>query len=97
MRHEIISISKAKTKLLELMRKVNEEGRAFLIVKDGDTMGVIVPVEEYEALIESQEVLASSDTMHALKAALEDEKKGKLWGRDQSGKWTKSPKKKRVA
>lgn len=97
MRHEIISISKAKAKLLELMRKVNEEGRAFLIVKDGNTMGVIVPTEEYEALIESQEVLANSETMKSLKAALEDEKKSRVWKRDQNGKWVKPGKKKKVA
>jgi prevent-host-death family protein len=77
MRHKIISISKAKARLLEIARKVNEEGDAYLLTKNGAPYGVLVPLEEYEALLET---------------ALQDERKGRLWKRDRHGKWIKAKK-----
>jgi prevent-host-death family protein len=89
MRHQIISLSKAKEQLLALARQVNEEGRAFVLTKDGVPVGALVPMEEYEALSETSEVLANSNVIRSLKKALEEEKAGKLWNRDKSGKWIK--------
>ena len=89
MRHRIISISKAKANLLKLARKVEEEGEAYLLTKDGEPIGALVPMEDYEAMLETTDVLANSETTRNLKAALEDERKGRLWRRDRSGRWTK--------
>ena len=92
MRHKIISISKAKAKLLEIARKVNEEGDAYLLTKDGAPCGVLVPLEEYEALLETADVLADSETVSSLESALEDERKGRLWKRNRYGNWVKAKK-----
>ena len=89
MRHKLISISKAKAKLLEIAREVNEEGSAYLLTKDGVAIGVIVPIEDYEALLETDDVLANHAILKSLKAAIDDETKGKLWRRDKSGQWQK--------
>ena len=86
MRHKIISISKAKAKLLELIRKVNE-GNAYLLTKDGEPVGALIPMEDYEALLETSDVLSNPQTLKDLKKALDDEKKGKVWERDTSGRW----------
>ena len=92
MRHKIISISKAKAKLLELARKANEEGEAYLLTKDGEPVSALIPLEDYEALLETVDVLADEKTLSDLEDALEDEKKGKLWKRDKKGKWVKKKK-----
>lgn len=97
MKHKIISVSHAKAKLLELIRKVHEEGQAFLLTKDGEPIGALVPMEEYEALQETVDVMSDSVTLKALDFALEDEKKGKMWRRDQQGRWTKVKRKTKVA
>jgi len=89
MRHKIISISKAKATLLELARKANEEGNAYLLTKDGEPIGALVPLEDYESLLETSDVLADKKTVFDLERALEDEKKGRIWKRDKAGKWTK--------
>ena len=89
MRHKLISISKAKAKLLEIAREVNEEGSAYLLTKDGVAIGVIVPMEDYEALLETDDVIANPSTLASLKVALDDEAKGKLWRRSKSGQWQK--------
>ena len=91
MRHKIISVSRAKARLLELAREVNEEGEAFLLTKDGEAIAALVPMADYEALLETSDVLSDSDTLKNLEQALEDEKKGRLWKRDKKGQWSRVP------
>ena len=94
MRHEIISISKAKAKLLALARNVHENGQAYLLTKDGEPVSVLVPIGDYEALLETADVLANPETVHSLERALEDERAGRLWQRNRAGKWVKTKKRK---
>jgi prevent-host-death family protein len=97
MRHKYISVSQAKAKLLEIAREVNEQGAAYMLTKDGTPIGVIVPLEDYEALVESDEVFSNPALMGLLNAALDDESKGRLWSRDKSGRWQKKASKKKSA
>jgi prevent-host-death family protein len=94
MRHEIIAISTAKSKLLELSRKVEEEGRAYILTRGGVPRGVLVPMESYESMLETEDVLNSESTMAALKRALADEKSGRLWRREsgRTAKWVRRAK-----
>ncbi len=75
--------------LLELVRKVNENGEAYLLTKDGEPVSALVPLEDYETLLETADVLADEKTVTDLEAALEDERKGRIWKRDKLGKWLK--------
>ena len=97
MRHRLIAISKAKARLLELSRKVNEEGEAYVLTKDGEAVSALIPMENYEALLETSDVLADQETLKNLEAALHDEKSGNLWKRDSHGKWSKLKKRTSVA
>lgn len=97
MRHKIISVSKAKSKLLELVRNANEAGEAYLLTKDGEPIGALVPLEDYEALLETADVLSDPNTLKDLEQALEDEKKSRLWKRDSKGQWIKNKKKSKPA
>jgi prevent-host-death family protein len=87
MRHEILSVTKAKAKLLDLTRKVQEDGRAYILTRDGEPVSALVPIEDYESLLETMEVLADKETMQNLNAALDDERHGRLFKRDKNGKW----------
>ena len=87
MRHEILSVTKAKAKLLDLTRKVQEDGRAYILTRDGEPVSALVPIEDYESLLETMEVLADEETMRNLNAALDDERHGRLFKRDKNGKW----------
>lgn len=94
MRHSIIPISKAKARLLELVREANQAGRAYLLTKDGEPIGALVPLEDYEALLETADVLSDPTTLNNLERALEDKKKSRLWRRDTKGRWVKHKKRK---
>ncbi len=43
---------------------------------------------DYEALLETSDVLASRDTLKMLERSLYDEKNGRLWQRGTKGQWT---------
>lgn len=87
MRHKIISVSTAKTKFLELARKVNEEGVAYVITKDGDSIGALIPMESYESMLETSDILSDQETLANIETALEEVKTHKLWKRDKNGRW----------
>jgi prevent-host-death family protein len=97
MRHEILSVSKAKARLLDLTRKVQEEGKAYILTRDGEPAGALVPIEDYESLLETGEVMADSKAMKDLAAALDDERSSRLFKRDKNGRWSKYRRTKRVA
>ncbi len=97
MRHEILPVSKAKARLLDLTRKIQEEGRAYILTKDGEPVSALVPIEDYESLLETMDILADKKTLRHLAAALADERRGRLFKRDKSGKWLKYKRTKRVA
>ena len=97
MRQKIISVSKAKAKLLELTRHVSEEGYAYVLTKDGEAVSALIPLRDYEALTETLDILSDQESLKNLDLALEDEKKSRLWKRDGSGKWVKVKKTKDAA
>lgn len=97
MKHKIISISMARKNLLEIARKTEDEGQAYLLTRDGEPCSALIPLEEYEAFLETSEVQADLDTLRNLKKALQDEKKGRLWIRDNNGCWLAARKNKKVA
>ena len=85
MRHDIISVSLAKTQLLDLVRKLGDEGRSYLLTRDGHPVGALVSLEVYEALLETSDVLSDAVTLASLEHSLEDEAKGRLFLRDKKG------------
>lgn len=79
---QIVSISKAKQKLLELARRNEELGEAFILVRDGIPVSALLPFEEYESLLETLDILEQDPGVLArLHAAERDIRsgKGKVW------------------
>jgi prevent-host-death family protein len=92
---EIIALSKAKQKLLELARQVDEGGKRFMLVRDGVPVSVLVPVEEYEAWQETLEVLEDADTTASLRRALKDAAAGRVYRRARDGSFVRDRKRRR--
>lgn len=89
MRHKIISVSQAKAQLLKLARQADEEGQAYLLTRDGHPLAALVPIEDYESLLETSDVMSDPATLRHLEEALEDERAGRLWKRDRRGRWVR--------
>ena len=90
MRHNILSVTEAKATLLELMRSLEEEGRTFVLTKNGLAVGALIPIEDYEALTETLDILNNSSLMKKIHRAIKQEKKGNVWKKGTKGKWVKA-------
>lgn len=56
-KEELVSISAAKNTWHELLRRVEKQGHTALLMRHSKPAAVLVPVEEYEALVEQAEDL----------------------------------------
>ncbi|MBI4237849.1 MAG: type II toxin-antitoxin system Phd/YefM family antitoxin [Deltaproteobacteria bacterium] len=56
---QLLPITKAKQRFLELARRNQELGESFIILKDGEPVSALLPFEEYEALLETLDILAT--------------------------------------
>lgn len=92
MRHHILSVTEAKARLLELARLLEQEGRAYVLTKNGLAVGALVPIEDYEAMVETLEILDNPSLMKKIHKALKEEKKEQFWEINPRGKWVRSKK-----
>ena len=90
MRNNILSVTQAKVKLLELTRSMEEEGRSFILTKNGMAVGALVPIEDYEALVETFDILENPSLMRKIRRALKQEKEGGLWRKGSKRKWIRT-------
>lgn len=81
---KIISITQAKQRLLELARRNTELGESFVVVKDSVPVSALIPFDEYEAMLETLDILESEpDILKKLKKSEKEMSRGKftLWKR----------------
>jgi len=79
---QLISITQAKNKLPELARRLQNMGESFVIVKDSEPVGALIPIDEYESMLETLDILETEpDILRKLKKAESEIKDGKytLW------------------
>ena len=75
---QLISITKAKQHFLELARRNAELGESFVVLKDSEPVSVLMPIDEYEALMETLDIIeAEPNILIKLKKAEREIAKGK--------------------
>lgn len=83
---QLLPITKAKQKLLELARRNQELGESFIILKDGEPISALLPFDEYEALLETLDILETEpDIVKKLRRATKEVAAGKYvtWKRQR--------------
>lgn len=86
---QLLTITKAKQQLLELARRNQELGESFIILKDGEPVSALLPFEEYEAILETLDILETEpDILKKLKNAERDIAAGhyKVWNKEKKSK-----------
>lgn len=78
-----ISLSEAKARLSEIVKKVGDTRDVYTISRGGAPAGVLLSVEEYESLLETLEILSDPEAMAAIREARREEKKGRLLTHDE--------------
>jgi len=73
-----VPISSAKTRLLELLRQVEENRENVVITKNGLPTAVLLNYEDFAGLLETIEILADAKTLRGIKAGLQDVKANRI-------------------
>lgn len=90
MKHHILSVTHAKLKLLELARSLEDEGKSFVLTKNGLAVGALIPIEDYEAFVETFDILDNPILMKRIRRAMKQAESGQLWRKGAKGKWVKA-------
>jgi prevent-host-death family protein len=71
-------LTEARNRLSEIVEDVTSTGTEFVISRHGRPAAVVLGYDEYEALLETLNVLSDADTMNALAEAESDLAAGDL-------------------
>jgi prevent-host-death family protein len=74
---KIMPVSKAKRDFLDLLKQMEKEGSTIALTRDGEAVGVMMPLSRYEAMQETIEILGDNEIVRALKASQKDFRAGK--------------------
>lgn len=72
-----IPITKAKSDLLEIIRRLESLEDAVAVTKNGVPAAVILSVDKYEGLLETLDILSDEKTMKSLRVSMRQARKGK--------------------
>ena len=79
----IVPFTEARSTLSELLDAVNQRHEHVVITRNGRPAGVVLSSEEYEALVETLEILEDEDALEALRESERDVRAGRLYDLDQ--------------
>ncbi len=69
---KVVPVREFRTKLSELLSDVADRRDHILVTRNGRPAAALVPIDEYEALEETAEILSDSGTLSAIEAGLAD-------------------------
>jgi prevent-host-death family protein len=71
-----VPVREFRTKLSELLSDVADRRDHVLVTRNGKLAAALVPIDEYEALEETAEILSDSSTLAAIEAGLDELARG---------------------
>ena len=75
-----VPITKAKSELLDIIRRLENVEDAVAVTKNGVPTAVILSMEKYEGLLETLDILSDEKTMKPFRLSI---------GQARQGKWVK--------
>lgn len=72
-----IPVTKAKTRLLHMIRDFDDREDTIAITKNGVPKAVIMSMDQYESIRETMEIMTNKDIMKQIWASMEDVRKNK--------------------
>ena len=67
---EYVSVSEAKNKLLDLIRRMKHKQEIVAITRDGVPSAVLLSMEQFEGIMETIEILSDQKSMRAIRRSL---------------------------
>ena len=72
-----IPVTKAKTRLLNVIRSFDNKEDTIAITKNGVPKAVIMSMDQYESIRETMEIMANKDIMQQIWASMKDVRENK--------------------
>jgi antitoxin YefM len=73
---KIVPVRELRTKLSELLSDVADRRDHVLVTRNGKPAAALVPIDEYQALEETAEILSDPAALDAIKASMSELKQG---------------------
>ena len=67
-----IAVTKAKTRLLDMIRDIDDRDDTIAITKNGIPKAVIMSMEQYEAMRETMAIMADEDMMKQIRDSIKE-------------------------
>jgi len=74
---DYIPVTKAKSTLLEIIRKIEGSGDAIAITKNGVPEAVLLSMSKFEGLMETMEILSDEKAMKSIRKSIREARDGK--------------------
>jgi len=74
---DYIPVTRAKTKLLDIIRKIENSDDAIAITKNGIPEAVLLSMSKFEGLMETMEILSDEKTMKSIRRSIREARDGK--------------------
>lgn len=74
---DYIPVTKAKNKLLDIIRKIESSDDTVAITKNGVPEAVLLSMSKFEGLVETLEVLSDEAAMKSIRKSIKEAREGK--------------------
>jgi prevent-host-death family protein len=75
---EYVPVTKAKTNLLDMVRKIKDSDDAIAITKNGIPEVVLISMDRFDGLLETLEILSDEKAMKSIRKSIKEASKG-MW------------------
>jgi antitoxin YefM len=75
---DYIPVTKAKSALLDLIRKIEDSDDAIAITKNGVPEAVLISMKKFKGLMETLEILSDEKAMRSIRKSIKEAHKG-MW------------------
>lgn len=73
---EYVPVTKAKTMLLDMVRKIRDSDDAIAITKNGIPEAVLISMAKFDGLLETLEILSDERAMRSIRKSIQEAEKG---------------------
>ena len=80
---EILPVTKVKRELLNILKRIEEEEATIALTRNGEVIGIMMPLSRYEALLETIEILADKKIIRSLQRSKKDFEAGRVLTDDE--------------
>ena len=76
MLNQYIPVTRAKTNLLDLVRKIKESDETIAITRNGVPEAVLISMNKFQGLLETMEILADEKAMKSIRKSIREADNG---------------------